>query len=74
MSKVIDDAYESCKIGSTVWIKPDCDKGQTLEMFQIDVNHAEELERKGYIKILHIHIESETSLSYTDLIQFVKLK
>lgn len=73
MTKVIDEAYHNCIVGDKVLVTPDYET-QTVQMFQVDVGHAEALERKGYIAILDTHEENETGFRYIDSILIRRLK
>ncbi|MCK4125286.1 hypothetical protein HFK83_23310 [Ralstonia pseudosolanacearum] len=66
-------AYEACEIGGNGSMQPTENSHNALEVFQRDVVLAEQLEKKGKIRIRTRHTESKTGHHFVDLILFERL-
>ena len=75
MRDIANEAYEACAVGAIGWMKPDPDKGETLDAFQTVVEvTVPAMERDGLIRILDLHKESHTGLRLVDLVKFKRLR
>jgi hypothetical protein len=74
MLDVAKRAYEKVSIGGTGWIRPDPDKGETVEGFQSVPPAADQMQKEGLILIRSVHHESSSGRSLIDAIQFERLK
>ncbi len=73
MSKLAEQAYEACSVGSVGWMRPSSSCASGLEQFQDVEIAAEVLESEGRISILSLHRENQTGKKLIDAIQFRRL-
>lgn len=71
---VAKDCYEECEPGSTGFIRPDFDRGETLIGFQGVLETAKVLADEGKIIILDLHHENQTGRKLLDSIKFIRVR
>ena len=74
MQDVATQAYTTCPVGGTAWMRPDPDNGIGLEAFQSVEIAANILQQDGLITIQEKHRESQTGQHLIDAIKFVRLR
>lgn len=74
MRNIAAEEYEATPVGQIRFIRPDRNKGDTLESFQRVEEDFQEMEREGLIKIIHVHKESSSGRSMVDIIQIQRQK
>lgn len=75
MRDLAKEAYEACAVGATGWMRPDRERGETLEAFQAVAEiSAPALQDAGLISIQELHPENQTGRRLVDAIRFVRLR
>lgn len=69
---VAQAAYDQLQVGSVGWLRPDSEKGETIEAFQAVAGVMDEMQRDGLIRIRSVHKESMSGRCLIDAIQFLK--
>lgn len=74
MRDVAKEAYDKTTVGEVGWMRPDTDKGETVEGFQSAALAADVMQNDGLILIRTIHHESTSGRRMIDAIQFMKMR
>jgi len=72
MRDVAKEAYDKTTVGEVGWMRPDTDKGETVEGFQSAALAADVMQNDGLIQIRTVHHESTSGHHLVDAIQFLK--
>jgi len=74
MRDIAKEAYERLAVGATGWMRPDPDKGDTIEGFQAVAATAHYMQEEGLISIRLAHEVFASGRMLIDAIQFIRLK
>jgi hypothetical protein len=74
MRDVAKEAYDKTAVGEVGWMRPDTDKGETVEGFQLAARTADIMQNDGLIQIRRVHHESTSGRHLVDAIQFLKMR
>lgn len=74
MCDAAKEAYDKTVVGEIGLMRPDTDKGETVEGFQLAARAADIMQNDGLIQIRTVHHESTSGRHLVDAIRFLKMR